>query len=322
MDAEIYYLSGQEYLLPALQDSLRRRVYSGMTFIPRRIEMSGYSSVFAEVARQYVKLLQASVPPAEGLNFHVNEMEHYGYRFYIEVYYTIYNYYQKFVPSPDCFFPAVAIRERMALVPTSLRERLASSLEAITPFKPFEAGGLIEVDFADELGLDEAVARIGERIQKDLLEEVRAYATYQNYEGLSIGRISTDLSVDPGLVRQVLEVEAVEARGLQSVACHIDREDLPLGVWTKVQLTVDNPLDTPLTDLIVEVSGPVEILPSPIRISIPARQSAGVRVSIKPTNMGEFPLELVLTRSGDRVLADLLADLLPVHHVWLAVHPQ
>ena len=314
MEAEIYYLSGQEHLLAPLQDHLKSLVYAGLTFTMRQISTSSCEYEFTEVARQYVKLLQASISPLVGLEVELKVMESNGYRLYIDVYYTMYG--RKSFPELKGFFPAVAIRERMALVPTGLGDRLRPSLGALSPFQPFDLGGFLEVNFEDISDLDGAAEQVGRRLRKDFLQEVRAYAAYQESRELSLDRAAKDLSVDPGFVREVLEIEAGGALAYQGLTCSFDRSEFPLGVWSKVNLIVDNPSKDPLEDLEVEVAGPAKILPSRIRLSVPARGGGHVQMAIMPAESGEFPLELTFALPEDRPIVDWL----PFHIIWLSVN--
>lgn len=322
MNAEIFFLEEQESLVPRLKELLRTHIHPGIGVTLSEIKVPSYARDASETGRRYVKLLQASIPPEKGLKLGVHRLVTFGYRFYIEVYYVLsypafrYGRSQTFGEYEfNYFFPAVAVRNRMVMIPEGLGKRLQRTSETLSPFNPLEMGGVLEVDFQDEAMLGEAVSQVGGRIRADFLRELRAYASYSSWGEISLPQIAQDLDVDLGFIQHSLKSEVIEAAFYQKLTCQFDRDRLPFNRWNKVTLTIRNDSDINLSELRVEISGPAKIRPTRIQTDVPAQSSAQVFVAVMPEDVGDFPLEIVFVLSEDQ----LFADLLPIHHIWLQV---
>jgi hypothetical protein len=93
----------------------------------------------------------------------------------------------------------------------------------------------------------------------------------------------------------------------------LDRTKITVGQWNQLTLRIRNESDIGLADLTAQVIGPVEVLPARITKTVKARSSAEVGVSVKPSDLGDFPLEITFLLPEDQVLAEWL----PRHHIWL-----
>jgi hypothetical protein len=316
MKAEVFYMENQEGLVSGLAEGLRRQLHPALPVELRKIAWSQQREVI-ELGQRYVKLLQASIRPEKGFQLDITVLDHYGYRFYIYVYYA-FSYYanKKFQESGlRVFFPAVAVRNRMALVPTGLGKELEFSWneQLSSPFKPLEMGGAAEVDFGDRPALDDALAQVARTARADLLQEVRAYASYQSPGELDLPAVARDLGVDLGFLNVLLKTGGIERPFYRQLTCALDRQKIELGRWTRVNLEIRNDSEVSLTELAVTISGPVEIRPARLETDLPARSSRQLPVALKPTERGEFPLEVVLALPDDRVFSGWL----PVQHLWL-----
>jgi len=319
MNAEIFYLEEQESLASELKALLRAHIYPGIDITLSRIQVPAYDSDPSELGRRYVKLLQASIPPEKGLQLGVNRLVTFGYRFYIEVYYALtyaaFRYGGRTFGEHEFryFFPAVAIRDRMVMIPAGLGQRLEQTSETLSPFNPLEMGGVAEVDFQNEQMVGEAMARVGGQVRDDFVRELKAYARYQAWGEVDLPQLASDLEVEPGFIYHTLQAETLESAFYQKLSCEVDSDRVALGRWNKMTLTIRNDSDNDLSDLQVSISGPVSIRPTRIRATVPAHSSADVAVAAMPEDSGDFPLEITFVLPDDR----LFADLLPVHHIWL-----
>lgn len=319
MNAEIFYLESQEELIPSLQESLRAHVYPRIAITLNKIQIPSHDRDPSELGRRYVKLLQASIPPEKGLKLGVSRLVTFGYRFYIEVYYVLtyaaFNYGGRTFGEHEFgyFFPAVAIRDRMVMIPAGLGERLERASETLSPFNPLGMGGVEEVDFQNEAGIKAAAARVGAQVRDDFTRELRAYARYQTGKEINLPQVAGDLGVDPGFIYHALETETLESAFYQKLTCQVDSDSVSLGRWNKLTLTARNDSDHDLANLQVELSGPVRVRPTRIRVNLPAHSSTDVAVAVMPEDGGDFPVEIVFVLPDDR----LFAEMLPVHHIWL-----
>ena len=150
MKAEIYYLEEQEDLIAGLAEDLRAKLYPALEVESHLIAFSDRREI-VDLGRRYVKLLQASLRPETGLQLGIKELDHYGYRFYIYVYHA-FAYSASGPLQLQAFFPAIAVRNRMALVPAGLGKMLqwGSSATLGAVLKSFETGGAeVEKNFYD-----------------------------------------------------------------------------------------------------------------------------------------------------------------------------
>ncbi|MCJ7433687.1 MAG: hypothetical protein MUO77_09390 [Anaerolineales bacterium] len=319
MNAEIFYLAEQENSLPLLKEILRTHIYSGLQVKLSKFEASSRVEDADDIGRRYAKLLLASIPPETGLKLSVKNLETFGHNAYIEVYYVLgypafrYGGTRIFREAEFIyFFPALAIRDRMVLIPNGLRNQLRTAKPEALP-NPIEMGGVLDVDFQDETKVRDAIVQVGQRLRSDFTGELRAYASYQNLKEIDLPKLAQDLGVDPGFIQHSLKTEAVEALFYQKLTCRFDREKIPLKRWTKVNLIIRNDSDAALSDLEVEISGPAQIRPTRLQTGVPAHSSAQLPLAIMPDEAGDFPLEITFALPTDK----LLVSWLPVHHIWL-----
>jgi hypothetical protein len=325
MNAEIYYLderpgyqqSSPPYGLAELVAELQAQIYPGLNVTLRPITLQGEREA-AELGRQYVKLLQASIRPDKGFTLDITVLEHSGYRFYIYVYYAFaYHANKKFQESHlRVFFPAVAVRNRMALVPAGLGKELERDWneQLTSPFKPLAMGGAAEVSFGDPAAVKEAVAQVAQTTRDDLLQEIRAYASHHNPADIDQSTIARDLKIDVGYLQHLFATGGIEHAFHNQLTCEIAPKKIAFDRWTKVILSVRNDSDVSLSNLQAKISGPVEILPTRIRINVPARSTASVPISLSPIRRGEFPLEIVLALPDEEAFSSWLPAQPPL---WL-----
>lgn len=309
MNAEIFYLDGQENLVKQVQDLVKRLVYPGTTFSLTKIGHSDDNRRLYDKVERYTKLLQASIPPDAGLRLNVNVIEMFGYRIYIQVYYT-FGYPMSFQDErARQFFPALAIHDRMVMVPHHIRRELAYE----NVFTPFELGGVVEVDFANDIALRKAMQEVGASFRTSILQELRAYASYLPAGALAVDELALQQGFDPGFIQHLLRDESSEFQLYSQLTCQFDVEKIPFNRWTKVTLTIDNQSDESLMDLGVEITGPVTVRPTRLQMNVDAKNTARIPLSIKSEDKGEFPLEITFALAEDR----LFRTWLPVHHIWL-----
>jgi hypothetical protein len=291
----------------------------------------------AAIGRRYAQLLQASIPPQLSLSLNVDtDMDLMGARIYIRVYWPIliqeYWQYDGGIPviyggysmqghasfflhnqGLTPFFPALAIRDRMVIVPEGQNRVLKGSLEdqdALAKLRP----DVTEVNFSDEAKLDQAVAAVGHSLRAELRHELRAYGSFRKPGAWDLADAATHLGVTLGFLQRALEQEAPKATRLyEQLSCEFSGTEVITGCWNRVMLKIRNDSDVDLAELTAQVIGPAEVLPARISAAVKARSSTEVPVAVKPSDPGAFPLEIALLLPEDQVLADLL----PRHQIWL-----
>ncbi len=285
-----------------------------------------------ELARRYEQLMQASIPPELGLSLSVAMMDWYINRVYIQIYWPILTkgYWSEIEGSSvffkgyevtellsfyrhgglELFFPALAIRDRMVLMPRGqgkLLEKVGSEKEVEVQYN------MHEVNFSDDAALDEAIRLIAQELQQEVRHEVRAYSSF--IQGvINVKQAAADLQLPPALLTRAFkeETDAIAAM-YQLLSCELGQKTLLQGRWTKTVLVVRNESDKEFREVMVKIAGPVELLPRNIKVDLPAHSTVPIDVSVRPPDPGDFPLEIAFALQEDRALEDWL----PVHHIWV-----
>lgn len=264
----------------------------------------------SRLASRYEQLLQASLPPALGESLSVTSMNYYAYRVYIRIYYGT-----KFLSfyldnGLEQFLPALAIRDRMVLMP----QGYGKFLKKMSPLK--EVGvqyNLHEWDFSDEEELTKAISLVAKELQQEIRHEVRAYSSF--IQGvINVKQVADQLQLPPALLTRVFkeETDAISAM-YQRLSCDLEQQTLLLGRWTKTVLVVRNESDKVFRGVTVKAVGPIELLPRNITVDLLAHSIVPIEISIRPLDPGEFPLEISFVLQEDRALEDWL----PVHYIWV-----
>lgn len=315
MKVEIFYTSEQEEIERAIRRLLASRI--SPILAPRSYLIHGLGDQIEavqmrhEFAARYLKLLQASVLPLKQLNVFLTGPISYGF-------YAVSYYHGRVISFQSGFrslLPAVAIQDRMVLVPHDLGKSLTGTEELLSLFRPLEMEGVIEVNFEDPSALEGAVTKVAQKVRSDMIEELRAYASYRPREEINFAKLAQDLGIDWRFIKDTLQARVRESTFYNQLSCRIDRQELPLGRWTKVTLTIENTSELGLSGLTVEISGPVQILPRRLQTDIVPQSTQELTISIRPEDLGDFPLEVVFFLPEDQVFLEWM----PVHHVWLQV---
>lgn len=313
MKATVFYLRSQEHKVSLLPSLLRKHVYAGTA-----VAMHVFDESPPALGWEYVKLLQAAVHPKAGLKLTLGMVEDWGYRNYINVYklnpvsYLAYKTFQN-QTSLSPFFPAVAVRDRMFLAQAGAALALQDASSFTQAFREVGSGGLLLVDFDDEGSVVEKLTTVGETLRAEVLQEARAYLQLQRPENVDLTILAESLHVELGYLHSALTAQAFmfDYRKLQISA---SQKKLAFNRWTKIDFAVTNCSDKPLTELEIEIKGPVKKSPGRLRIPalLPGSQEL-VPVSLMPDAPGEFPIEVVLSLVDDRVFSGWL----PSTMIWL-----
>ncbi len=326
MEAQIFFMEQDRPVVDEIRKSLERHISSSLTIRDEQFDPTSRTGTPDILATQYIKLLQAAIDPRQGMRMSVGGMEGYRNRLYFQVYYGLvsgreYGYRQNrdFRDSHlHDFFPAVAVRDQMVLVPRNLGSQLRyPTEESGSPLLALDAGGVLEVDFTDPAALEPSFKKVYAQLRTMFLQELQAYASYQSQDQLAPAQVAQDLKMDLEFVKRALKGDSVafENPPYRALQCQLDSQKLTFGKWTKLTLTLENKSQEDVSNLSIDVEGPVKTLPSRLQASVPAGATAALQFAMLPDNRGEFPIEVRLTLPEDKVLSPWL----PIHHIWLEV---
>jgi len=247
MNAEIFYAAGQENLVSEIKKELCKCVYPF-----RSIELNEIGAQGSNFER-YSKLIHASILPAHGISLYLKEMESMIYDFYINVYYKLSSSGVLPIRDLECFFPAVAIRDRMVLVPNGLGNVAKGILFVDNIFLPMESGGLFEVNYYNQLEIKNRLYQIGESIRSEFLRDLKMYARYQNIQDISLPKLAQDLSVGLDFIMYIISMGATVGTCYNQLTCEFSVDKVQLNRWTKLVLTIENHSEIDIKDLGIQI---------------------------------------------------------------------
>jgi len=315
MDAEVFVLGYQLPLVAQLTQLFAKHIDAGLP-----VSVATFGSGSSEMtATRYVKLLQASIPPEVGLKLEMKTVEMFGTRIYLRVYWPMSasstaggNLELSSGRSGEYFFPAVAIHDRMVIVPVG-QDTALSELSKGGPIDLALQRDLIEVDFKNQEQLADAVEKVGQQLSEELWREFRAYVSQEKPDPVDDQAVARVLEVPVDLLRRSLSEQSA-ARAYGQLSFELDREKLPVGKWTKVSMRIRNDSSRDLPGVRVVISGPLDYLPSTITVDLAPQSDSILVLSLRPRDEGDFPMEVAFVLTDDAALSNWL----PKHHVWLS----
>lgn len=343
MEAEIFCLNRDLAAAEMLRELLKAKIDENITLTVHNLE-EGTSWERSPLAERYTQLLQASIPPNSSIFVSVSAMDWFTNRVYVRIYWPMSVagaweevagtsvFYESYVvwrnihcqSSPEhgseLFFPALALRNRMVLVPVG-QETLLTQIGMAPP--DFDDGLLprdvLEVDFRDRTAVETAVTTLSQQLIAEIRREVMGYVAVHPETAVDAAALSAELEVGPALfgrsmkedasVYELLSFELAERRFVQ-------------GRWTKTGLLVRNDSASHIPQVKIKIEGPVKVEPTEILLEISPHSEVVQDVSIQATDPGEFPLKIAVRLPHHEVLAPTFADWLPpAKHIWLEAHP-
>jgi hypothetical protein len=337
MEAELYCLTRDVAHAELVVQFLRSEIDESINLMVTDVEQ-GDPYAREPIAQRYAQLLQATVPPSRGLYVSVTAMDFVRDRIYLRIYWPVYvqGYWSEIAGTAvffegyslqrgvscypqggvtaetpekrglELFFPALALRGRMALVPHG-----QSTLLDLIGAPPIEMPDelprdVIEVDFADETELRQAAVEVGRSLLAEVGQEVHSYIQQHPSRQVDFEQLANELKVTPALVKRVIDEDIVPIYA--RLSAELDEQRFIQGRWTKTGLTVRNDSDYVLDDVIVTVSGPAEVRPSLITMKLGPHSESVAEVSIQLRDLGDVPLEIALVLPDHRSLSEWLPN--------------
>lgn len=319
MKAEIFYLEDQWEVVQEISQLLREKIYPGLKVVSYQIDDINENNNLDEIAARYQKLIRASIKPEtrpeKRVELTTEIRRHYGGGYlYIRIYY-FWNY-TTFLGGDQlvAFLPAVAVHDRLFIVPKDIDKILRSEGEEVEFLKPLAAEGAIRLDYHDRASIPSVVAEVSRNLCDEFRYNLRASASLMPDHDFSIPELSAGLGVDPGFLQYFLKSEVSSISFYKQLVCDARPKEIPFGRWSAVTLNIQNNTNLDFSNLEVDITGPVEIRPTRrIEVDLPSHDAVEVKISLKPQDRGEFPLEIVLMLPDDRIYHEYLH----VHDIWL-----
>jgi hypothetical protein len=322
MDAQFFCLDQHRPLGETIRGLVAASLGSSVAMQVHSIDSVRHLGGLTSLGELYARLLAASIPPEQKLSakfkacyrlrgapyMHSNSPP---YTWTVSV-----PYFEEDMLA--LFLPALAIHDRMVLVPRGQNDVLQclGGTSALSPWAgPSEYHrDVIEVDFQNQVDIEDAVRSLAERVRQEIDHDIGVYrALHPNAEPADISR---SLKLDIDLLERRLREDAGRADVYSHLRLALSTETVSFGRWTRVELRISNQSSFRICNVSISVlSGPVDVAPKRIELDLAALSTTVVRLSVKPEEPGEFPLEFKLALPYD----DLLERGLPGYPIWLKV---
>jgi hypothetical protein len=279
-----------------------------------RSVVQGASSIAA--ARRYAQLLDAATP----IRTYVDTHSVMGWAFYLRVYWHLDDdpygptSAKDFYGDQDfrAFFPALAVRERMVLVPQSQRSILPPGLPG-SRADPFLSGDLTSVEFTDAGALQQALVDVSGAVQRELAREARQLRRQFPSMASDPAALATALGVHEDDLSKALAADSAFAEAIDGLECELAPTTFGKGRWTRARLSVANASPVALGRLDLVVDGPAQVRPDGLFVDLAGAGTVALEFALNPDDAGEFPLEFRLSPPADSPMRDEVA----VRHLWL-----
>ena len=328
MDVQFFCLDRHESYGEIIRGLLAVSLESSVAMQVYNIDSARHLGGLAPLGELYARLLVASTPPTQGLSVEVKTYDWLGQSPYVHIYWPVHSNrppYTWIVDVPffeqggfPFFFPALAIRGRMILVPRGQNDQLRL-LGGISPLTPWAGSSqyhrdVIEVNFEDQADVENAVRSLTDRLCQEVDHDVEEYRI--RHPKADLADIARSLEVDMGLLERRLQEAAGRADTYRYLRIEVSTDTISFGQWNRVELRISNQSTSEISNILILVSsGPVDILPKQIEVDLAAHSVTAVPLSIKPEEPGEFPLEFKMVLSSD----ELFERWLPSYPIWLTV---
>jgi hypothetical protein len=344
VEAEIFCLNRDLVAADMLRELLTTQIDESITLTVHNIE-EGTAWEREPMALRYTQLLQATIPPGQGIGVSVTAMDWFMNRVYMRIYWPMHVagqwkevagtevFFEPYMvhrsihcqASPrhgsELFFPALALRNRMVLVPAGQDILLAQAgLTAADLPRGLPIRDVLEVNFGDRDAVENAVTTLSQRLVAEIRREVTGYMTVHPGATIDVAALSAELGVAPALFARSMEQEASVYETLSFALA--DRRFIQ-GRWTKTGLLVRNRSASHIPQVRVRIEGPAEVVPPELLVEVPPNSEVVHDVSIRAADPGEFPLSIAVLLPHHEVLAPAFANWLPPPtYIWLESAPE
>jgi hypothetical protein len=328
MDVQFFCLDRHESYGETIRRVLSASLESSVDLQAHNIDSALQRGDLTSLGDLYARLLVASTPTSQRLSVEVTTYDWLGQSPYVHIYWPVHSNRPPYTWIVDVpffeqggfafFFPALAIRGRMVLVPKGQNDQLRR-LGGTSPLAPWAESSeyhrdVFEVDFEDQADVENAVRLLADSLCQEVDRDVEAYRML--HPKADLADVARSLQVDVGLLERRLQEAAGHADAYRHLSLDISTDTVSFGRWNRVELRISNQSASGISNVLVLVSsGPVDILPKQIEVDLTAHSVTAVPLSINPESPGEFPLEFKLVLSRDQVLEQWL----PSYPIWLKV---
>jgi hypothetical protein len=256
LKARIFYLKSQQKLRRDIASSLRRIFYADIE-IEDLIYDDENEAQIKRVGRSYLELMRASTASVDSSFNIVEEYEERGYYWYTD------GKYMLRLPRnlKTRVFPAVAIMDRMVMVPREIHQAFEVPTDFAYIFRPLDMHGVVLADFADRQTIDNAMLRVAAQIRKEIVSIARRHMSSQGMRGPDLEELSRLLDLETEFLEELTEEIIGPSHHLVT---EVTSKPLRLKQDSRVTLSIRNESADPLGTVRVQIRAPSAVMEAPL----------------------------------------------------------
>jgi hypothetical protein len=264
--AAVFYVEGQEALYRAIRRLLGEEIFEDIDVEQYKISRNyswGSGSREHEACRSYLRMLRACMIRVEDFRIVVGNPPfswcYLGYEADDPMFAD--RVLQISRDKLGAVFPAVAVRDRMVMVPIGIRDAFHGNAQLSWFLKPLDLQGVGLVDFADLKFVREEMHQVGRQIEREVVKLCARYAQMRNIRRPDFDELSDLLEIDVSYLQQ--HQDRIIASLIQMTP-RVRSGPVRLGKPSQVVLDITEGSGNTLKRARVRVRGPRGTLSAPV----------------------------------------------------------
>lgn len=261
MEAQIFYLKSQQALCNNITSLLREYVYDDIQV--NRLVISNLNPVRGgdvpqqQIARSYLNLLKSTMIKVGDFQIGVEDPSGdywymgYGGKFYLKL-------SRQLMTS---VFPAVAVMDRMVMLPQGIHKAFDSPSGFSFFPRPLDLQGVLLVDFDDQRAIREGVQQVAAQVETEVTKLCRQYMSVNMLPQPDFDDLAKLLNIDRNYFEQYQD--DIFARSVK-LTPKIVSGPAQRAIRSQVVLEIQNESEDELGVVCVQVKAPADALTAPV----------------------------------------------------------
>jgi hypothetical protein len=300
MKAKIFYLNQQQNLFGEIARLLKQYVYADIDVLPQNIN-DMYPDILMNdqelfITQSYANLLMASMVKVDDFKVYVEDRYgHWWYMGHLGGYVGYEDHVLRIArDSIASLFPAVALMDRMVLLPQGIYEAFDKSRRFSYFPKPLDLQGVLLVDFRDHRAIEEAVRQVGAHLKIEIAKLCRRYMAVNRILQPDFDDLTKILRIDKRFFEQYQsEIYTPPVKLIPKVVS----DPVQLAKRSQVVLEIQNESEVAVGRVRVQVRAPSGTLTAPVAeyldFSAGNKQIQTIRFEVIPSMTPYCPLEVL-----------------------------
>jgi hypothetical protein len=301
MKAEIFYLKRDEALRKRLENTLRQQIYADLEVrrypVPESYGVASPAEAHG-ILRLYLQRLRASMIRVEDFRIVIGDPPgrwcYMGYEGGYAGDPKGDNFLQISSESFGSIFPAIAVMDRMVMVPHAIHDAFDRSAKLPWLLRPLDLNGLSLVNFRQPEFVAEEISRLAGRLRSDITKLCARHAQARRIQRPDFRELSILLGVDEAYL--TMHREHIKA-SLIRLTPKVLSGPVRVGTRSTVVLEVTEESENLLKRVRMQVRGPRGALPEPVAATLhftsDTARSQRLRIEVTPATTPYCPLEVL-----------------------------